>query len=276
MRLQPLSIALPTAWQFASTVWVVGMTIPKIVHQTFSAWGDLNHALRSNLAHVKELNKAWDHRFYDDRDIYKFITQTYSSEILAIYERLNPAYPAARADLFRYLLMYEQGGIYLDIKSTLKRPLDQVIAENDCYLLSCWNKQYPWYGKHPDFGVQNEFQQWHIVAAPHHPFLESVIQRVLGNIKSYKESKHGVGAKAVWATTGPIAYTLAINGIRQSHDHRLVDIGELGFRYSIFHTSQHRKLFKNHYAGQKEPLVLKRQRKYWRFSFSFSPPPPAS
>ena len=37
---------------------------------------------------------------------------------------------------FRYLLMYEIGGVYLDIKSTANKKLDDVLEENDAFILS--------------------------------------------------------------------------------------------------------------------------------------------
>ena len=41
------------------------------------------------------------------------IRERLGSEIYGFYQRINPIYGAARADFFRYLLMYAQGGIYL-------------------------------------------------------------------------------------------------------------------------------------------------------------------
>ena len=244
---------------------VKSMAIPKIILQTFSDWNDLDCSLRKNIAEIQELNKTWEYRFYDDIDICKFITRFYSSDVLSIYERINPVYTAARADFFRYLVMYRFRRCLSDIKSTSTQKLDEVIISNDSYLLSHWNqKNYKGWGNHKKFGVKNEFQQWHIIAAAGHPYLKSVIQRVISNIRRYNKDKHGVGKKAVLAVTGPVAYTLAILAINSSHKHRVVDIEDLGFRYSIFGMNDHhRSLFKNHYIRQEEPLILKRQRRYW-------------
>ena len=241
------------------------MAIPKLIVQTFSDWSDLNPAILSSIALLQQLNRSWQYRFYDDTDIQKFIVGYYSSDVLKSYERINPAYSAARADLFRYLVMYQFGGVYLDIKATATKELDQVLRADDSYLLSHWNDDvYKGWGKHPKLGVQKEFQQWHIIASPRHPYLKAVIKRVRTNIDRYSVRRYGVGKKAVWKVTGPVAYTLAIQAIQAMHSHRIVSIEDIGIRYSIFgNKDAHKAIFKSHYTLQKEPLILNQGRRFW-------------
>ena len=240
------------------------MAIPKIIHQTFSDWNDLDCSLQKNISDIRELNKTWDYRFYDDSDICKFITQYYNSDMLEIYEQINPGYPAARADLFRYLLMYRYGGVYLDIKSTSTLNLDEVILYQSLYLLSHWN--HGW-GKHPEFGVKNEFQQWHIIATPGHPYLRSVIQRVIFNIRRYDRHKDGVGTDAVLSVTGPIAYTLAIRDIKNFMS---IESSILRTWASVIPSSAEvttiKSSLKTITPDKRRPLILKRQRRYWFWS----------
>jgi hypothetical protein len=54
--------------------------------------------LERNLAKIKSLNPGWEHRL-DDGDIVEFIGSSYRPKVLAQYERINPKYGAARADL---------------------------------------------------------------------------------------------------------------------------------------------------------------------------------
>ena len=35
------------------------------------------------------------------------------------------------ADVFRYLAVYREGGVYLDVKSTVTCPLDEVLSPDD-------------------------------------------------------------------------------------------------------------------------------------------------
>jgi len=161
-------------------VFAAGTAIPKVIHQTYpDAHRNLPSILEQNVRKITALNPGWEHRLYDDNDIASFIESTYGARVLDYYDRLNEKYGAARADLFRYLLLYRHGGVYLDIKASLERPLDSVLHPEDVYLLSRWRnrkgEQYEGWGIHSrlrQIGRQ-EFQQWHIIAAPGHPFLSS-------------------------------------------------------------------------------------------------------
>ena len=241
-----------------------GPSIPKIIHQTFPV-DKLPDELEKNVARMRSANLDWDYRFYSDDDIVRFIREAYGAEILAYYERINPKYGAARADLFRYLLMYKFGGVYLDIKSSPEIPLDDIILTTDRYLLSRWDngigQLHEGWGLHPELRhvARGEFQQWFIVAAPGHPFLRAVILDVLRNIDCYSPFLHGTGLLGVIRVTGPIAYTLAIHSQLHLHPHRFADsCYELGFAYSIFGTGKtnaHKTLFKHNYTQLNEPIV---------------------
>jgi hypothetical protein len=256
---------LPSPAEFLP-VFPAGAAIPRIIHQTHAdARESLPFILEENVRRIKELNPGWEHRLYDDEDITEFIESTYGSRVLDYYQRLNVKYGAARADLFRYLLLYRHGGVYLDIKASLEKPLDNVLLPDDVYLLSRWRnrkgEEFEGWGIHNrlrHFGRQ-EFQQWHIIAAPGHAFLRAVIERVLHNIDSYSPAFDDTGRNGVLGLTGPIAYTLAITPLLNQYRHRLVGShDELGLVYSVFSSAvweAHKSVFKYHYTDLTEPVV---------------------
>ncbi len=238
-----------------------GHAIPKIIHQTFYQ-SDLPEALQKNVNRLKQLNPEWEYRFYDDTAIVDFITANYPPHVLKCFERLDSRYGAARADLFRYLLLYKHGGVYLDIKSSATRPLDSVLRPDDVYLLSHWQNSpgelYEGWGLHDELKhMQNgEFQQWYIAAAPGHPFLKAVIETVLQNIKSYNPALHGVGKHGVLRVTGPVPYSLSISRCLGNYKYRLVNsIEDLGFSYSVYEKQAHVGIFKTHYTALAAPVV---------------------
>lgn len=238
-----------------------GMEIPKIIHQTFYD-KVLPPELQKNVDRLKALNPSWEYRFYDDTDIEQFITSNYPRLVWNYFCRIDNTYGAARADLFRYLLMYKCGGVYLDIKSSLSKPLGETIKPTDCYLLSHWNngtgEQHESWGMYEELvGIaQGEYQQWHIACAPGHPFLKAVIEAVLANIDKYNPALHGVGKYGVLRVTGPIAYTIAINRLLPKQRFRIVDCrAELGFEYSIYKSTDHQRTFTTHYSALKIPII---------------------
>jgi hypothetical protein len=238
-------------------------SVPRLIHQTFPS-GPLPAEIRENIAAIKALNPTWQHKLYDDAEIEHFIATAYGARVLRSFRSIDPTYGAARADLFRYLLLYKVGGLYLDSKSSASKPLDSVLQPDDRYLISQWRngpgEPLEWAGIHAELeGVpRGEFQQWFICAAPGHPFLKAVIENVLRNIDLYNPALHGVGKAAVLRVTGPIAYTLAIAPILDRHPHRRVDSeADLGLRYTIYPQEylKHVSLFKAHYSLSSRSLV---------------------
>lgn len=237
------------------------MAIPKLIHQTMSA-GTLPAEVRQNIATLKERNPGWEYRLYSTEDQLSFISKHYDKNVVRLFNRINPLYGAARADLFRYLLIYRLGGVYLDIKSTSARRLETVTRDKEM-LLANWSCFTGLLDR--DLYPKGEFQQWHVIAAPEHPFLKAAIDLVLENIDNYSVERFGVGKDGVLKTTGPTPYTIAITPLLPFHNHRLYySEGHAGLRYTIFHNNGHVNMLDNalkktgskHYSKLTAPIVL--------------------
>jgi hypothetical protein len=164
--------------------------------------------------------------------------------------------------LFRYLLLYKVGGVYLDIKSSAKFPLDSVLRPDDRFILSKWHNadgEFEQWGTVFDLRdlLGGEYQQWHVISAPGHPYLKAVLEQVLSNIDTYDPHLHETGKSGTLRITGPVPYTLAIERIRNQHPHRLVDARNvLGLVYNIIDGSQgHVEVFKGHYSLQTASII---------------------
>lgn len=251
--------------------FVQGAVIPRIIHQTFYN-RNLPTEIQANVDKLRRLNPNWEYRFYDDDDIANFIQSNYPPIVWSYFRRIDPLYGAARADLFRYLLIYKVGGIYFDIKSSVTRPIEEVLQKDDTFLLSNWGgmiNRSNW-GNH--YELRNidggEYQQWFIATVSGHPYLKEVLETVLSNIDFYYPSLHGVGKKGVLRVTGPIAYTLAIHRVLTQYPHRVVDsLRDLGFEYNIYGDQSHEVKFKSHYSRQTMPVIqmglMKKQLTYF-------------
>ncbi|WP_299284675.1 glycosyltransferase [uncultured Mucilaginibacter sp.] len=254
-----------------------GRVIPRIIHQTFMS-KNLPAELQENVERIKRLNPGWTHILYDDNDIQTFIRKNYGVKMLSYFGRINPRYGAARADLFRYLVMYKCGGVYLDIKSTCTKPLDEVLQPDDKYILAQWRNKpgenYAGYGlsKEVAFIEGGEYQQWHIVAAPGHPFLKAVIETVIRNIDNYRPWLHGTGGIGVLRLTGPLVYTLAIHPLLASASYRLVNNEtDVGLQYSVYTNTHHRSVYKTNYSLLTESIIhMKNFHKILAYLYSFA------
>lgn len=260
---------------YAASAPVVRATqkIPRVIHQTYSAPFDtMPNEYKEQAALVRAMNPEYAYRFYDERDCEAFIRSTYGadSEHLHAYLSINPAYGPARADLFRYMLLYEHGGVYLDVKSSTTVPLRDVIRSDDEYLLSSWCDGECGRANWEEFvrtGV-GEYQQWWIACTPHHPFLRAVIDRCLANIAAYRfdaSDECTFGKRGVLTLTGPIPYTQAIHPLLKLHKHRLRSNSFQGaFLYSYVNRAQngsakrHEEVEPAHYSRLTSPIIFPR------------------
>lgn len=241
--------------------------LPKIIHQTY-ADRNIPAAYRKNIEQIKRLCPGWEYRFYDNGDVRDYIAGNFPG-YLKYYDCIDSRYGAARADFFRYLVIYKEGGVYLDLKSTLSRSLDEVLLPEKGYPLSHWKNGpddlYAGYGLLAPFDdnsqswpERGEFQQWFIVSPPGHPFLRKTIERVCQNIENYSPLKGAVGRAGVLNLTGPIAYTQAIVSVMDTAPHAIIDAeDDLGLIYSFLQAPRaHEAGFKQkHYSCQKVPIV---------------------
>ena len=228
--------------------------IPKKIFQLIANKNKINPDFQQNINYIKNTNPDWEYYLYDDTEMSEYILENYGQGILEYYNKINPKYGASRADFFRYLLMYKEGGVYFDIKSASEYSLSKIILPEDEYILSYWDMPMQFLEIDHDMG---EFQQWHIICRPSHPFLYAVINQVIKNIDNYNSSI-GVGKTAVLKVTGPIAYTKAILPILDMYNHRIIELNEFaGLIYNNLPMS-HKNLFsKTHYSKITEPVILK-------------------
>jgi mannosyltransferase OCH1-like enzyme len=162
--------------------------IPKQIFQTWYT-KKLPKIVQNNINEMMKKNKEYKIYLYDDNDIDKYIKENHSERIYNAYCKLNIG--AAKADLWRYLILYQFGGIYLDIDSIIKVDLNTIIKSNDEFIIS----------REKNKGV---LLQWFFMIKPQHPVLLKIIEKVVDNIE--KEV-----SKNVIYITGPRVFTECIN-----------------------------------------------------------------
>ena len=194
--------------------------IPKRIHQIFlgKPADQLPDAMKENVQYMCRINPDWEYHLWSEEDIDSFILGHYNKEILHYFRMISPDYRAAQADFLRYLIVYSLGGVYLDIKSSMERPLDEILLPSDRNIIYHWNNDvegcYKGFGYYPDLPRDRfpygEFHQGFVISSPGHPILRAVILDVLKRLDNYNPFTTGVGLWGVLRTTGPIAYSLAI------------------------------------------------------------------
>jgi mannosyltransferase OCH1-like enzyme len=142
------------------------MPIPKTIYQTWKT-KDLSKNCQLVRNNIQKLNPEYEMILYDDNDIDNFIKHNFDNYVYSCYSKLNVG--AAKADFWRYCILYKYGGIYLDIDSEILSPFKDLIKEDDsCIITREGNK-----------GV---FNNWIMIYEKNHPILKKIIEKCCFNI----------------------------------------------------------------------------------------------
>lgn len=110
--------------------------ITKTVFQICIGFNERKHYLLMDKIHrfIQE-NMFYEHVFVTNEDqMIAFIEEKWNQIYMDCYEKLETI--KAKVELFKYLVLYEYGGIYLDISKITRTKLDDFIEENDSAILS--------------------------------------------------------------------------------------------------------------------------------------------
>jgi mannosyltransferase OCH1-like enzyme len=124
----------------------------------------MHHAVN----HIKSNNPRFNYYLFDDNDCREFIKNNFPEDVLYAYDSLVPG--AYKADLWRYCILYKEGGIYIDIKY---KPLNQFkfinLTESEHWVLDA-----------DGHGIYNAL----IVSKPNNHILLQAINQIVENVKN--------------------------------------------------------------------------------------------
>ncbi len=164
------------------------MSIPRVIFQTYYT-ASLPLVTRFFIWRMKKQNPDFQYEFYDDDKIESFLKEECDEKIFNAYKRITIG--AAKADFFRYNILFKKGGVYLDIDSTTVKSLNGLILESDQAIIS----------KERNPGM---YVQWALIYKAGHPFLARTIEKIINNIDNNRFPND------VHQMTGPSVYSLAI------------------------------------------------------------------
>ena len=147
--------------------------IPKKLFQTWHS-KTLPPKMQENVAAIQRQNPELEYFLYDDNDCANYIKKHFSDEVVDAYNKLLPG--AYKADLWRYCVMYIDGGVYLDIKYKCVDGFKFIdIMDREHFVLDRYN-----FWKPGTYGIYNAF----IVAKRENPVLMKAIQAIVRNTQT--------------------------------------------------------------------------------------------
>jgi glycosyl transferase-like sugar-binding protein len=129
-------------------------------------------------------NPEYEYHFLDDTEARTYIAQHFP-EALSTYDCLVPG--AFKADLLRYCLMYNEGGVYVDSSMVPLVPLKEIVRSQDELVLV------------NDIGIPGGLYNAFMASKPQHPVFKKVIELVISRVTNRE-----YGPLSLWPT-GPVA-----------------------------------------------------------------------
>jgi hypothetical protein len=202
--------------------------IPKIIWRTAKddSW---QVTCRSAFEKTAQTNPDWQQRVVTNEGMLAYIRDAYSTiqPIVEIAHRIQLG--VMLADLWRLLVLFDQGGLYLDLKSPVVKPIQNLkLQTNKAYV--CQWKTYP---PHAHLFKGGEIVNGAIMAPPRNLAIWSAVCQVIANLQACQVHEDqrfmllaertryiSVMKSRVLCTTGPIAFTHAL--LTRPHDIVLV------------------------------------------------------
>ena len=164
--------------------------IPLKIYQTWKT-KDLPEKMRENMERLKSMNPDFEYHLFDDSDSREFIKQHFDKDVAIAYDKIIPG--AFKADLWRYCVLYINGGVYMDIKYSNVGDFNLIQLTDDEYFV-------------PDIeqsggGVYNAF----IICKPGNEILKRAIDK---SVKNIHEEYYG---ESGFHPTGPMLLKSCFN-----------------------------------------------------------------
>jgi mannosyltransferase OCH1-like enzyme len=129
---------------------------------------DLPPLMKANYDFLVESNPKITFHLYDDNDCIEFIKNNFEQDVLHAYESLIPS--SYKSDLWRYCVLYINGGIYMDIKYR---------CVNGFKFLDLTDKEY----FVRDYNINDTYTAL-IVTLPGNEILHKCIRQIVENVKN--------------------------------------------------------------------------------------------
>lgn len=108
--------------------------VPHVLHLACPnktiAWHSTNEMLENGFRMFARMNPSWQVRVYDDEDINNFVTSSSlidARDKALLNDRKKVPYIEV-VDLWRLMVMYEQGGLYMDMDRLYNIPIERILT----------------------------------------------------------------------------------------------------------------------------------------------------
>lgn len=171
--------------------WESTNAIPRVIWQT-------NYSNRStlpvylNYLFNRLMSLDYDYRYVSTEAREQFMRDHAPEHVYKAYQKLTDG--AAQADLWRITVLYQQGGIYMDIDATLVWPLRKILQGEQEALYIKFKKG------------NTDYTNFFLATVPNNPHYQTIMNTIVNNIENYNVEK------GVYGTTGPEVLNRVLQG----------------------------------------------------------------
>jgi mannosyltransferase OCH1-like enzyme len=209
---------------YASTKKIKKKLIQNNFFQTYKSRNLDNYSVKK-IKKLREKNPQFNFFFFDDIEMDRYMEQNWSHrKIYEIYK--NSIYGASKADIWRYCILYQYGGVYLDFDASINFSLDEipehaeeVISFEKNSVISQISKIYtphfkflsssPTSNAHLEY-PKNLVIQWLLIFKKEHLILKNVILEIENNYDFFKGKNFDSVHLAIVNFTAPVVLTKVI------------------------------------------------------------------
>lgn len=226
--------------------------IPKIIHQSYKK--NVKQKIYNATNSWKLMNINFEYKYWDDDECYKLIQENYDENVMDAYNSLYAF--AYKSDIFRLCALYKYGGVWTDISSTCKYPLDKIIEENINLIIVKDNPSQVIYG--------NIYQAF-IIVEKNNEIIKSILNFIVNKVLNYEEfnKKYPFLVGETIAVTGPTAFAVGLNKYLSRPDTMIInDV----YIYHNWNNILNNIKFLDHYPGKivmNDTLIIQTKYNNW-------------
>jgi mannosyltransferase OCH1-like enzyme len=200
--------------------------IPKCIHQIwFQGAERVPQRYKDNVSLLKSMNPGWNHIVWDEGSLRKECSKL-GADVLARFDSCE--YMHQKIDLGRYVVVYANGGISIDMDVKALQPLDswKCLPKINRLAVSRASLNRIESLVTTGFKSMTLINNAVVMAPPRSPALRHIISYVCNRLSSLHERSKVLSKEImVTSTTGPEAFTMALHQLPRS------SFIELPFKY---------------------------------------------
>ena len=151
-----------------------GSEVPLHIYQTWHS-DEMPPKMAACVESIKLDNPEFKHHLFSDADCREFIEANFDGEVLDAYDSIIPG--AFKADLWRYCVLYENGGVYLDIKYKCNAGFKLKDIATDNFFAREYNGEGTGLSEKPIYTGC-------MISKPKNPVFMKCIRRICRNVKN--------------------------------------------------------------------------------------------